>query len=230
MPERPGSGGPAAGDGPVEGARHVVLVGLMGVGKTTVGRRLAKELARPFADVDEQVELRAGRVIPEIFRHDGEEAFRRTEAEVLAELVARPLPLVLAAGGGGVARPENRRTLAGRTTVVWLRASVEFLAGRVDPTHRPLLAQADDPAEALGRLLAAREPLYAEVADHVVDVEPFYAADDKPKRALARHIAALAVPTTPAAPTPAPAPASAGGATGTPGAGSAAVVDAGVIG
>src|ERR671910_217046 len=104
MPERPGSGGPAAGDGPVEGARHVVLVGLMGVGKTTVGRRLAKELARPFADVDEQVELRAGRVIPDIFRHDGEEAFRRAEAEVLAELVARPLPLVLAGGGGRLGR------------------------------------------------------------------------------------------------------------------------------
>ena len=109
------------------GGRHVVLVGLMGVGKTTVGRRLAKELARPFADVDEQVELRAGRVIPEIFRQDGEEAFRRTEAEVLAELVARPLPLVLAGGGGVVTREENRRTLAGRATVVWLRASVGFL-------------------------------------------------------------------------------------------------------
>ena len=184
---------PEPADGaPAPAARHLVLVGLMGVGKTTVGRRLAKELARPFADVDEQVELRAGRVIPEIFRHGGEEAFRRAEAEVLAELVARPLPLVLAGGGGVVTRDENRRTLAGRTTVVWLRASVEFLAGRVDPTHRPLLAAAADPAEALAALLAAREPLYAEVADHVVDVEPFHATDDKPKRALARHIAALA--------------------------------------
>ena len=194
MPEgEPAAPEPAVADAPDQaGGRHVVLVGLMGVGKTTVGRRLAKELSRPFADVDEQVELRAGRVIPEIFRHDGEDAFRRAEAEVLADLVARPRPLVLAAVGGVVTRPENHRTLAGRTTVVWLRASVAFLASRVDPTHRPLLAQAADPAAALAALLAEREPAYAAVADHVVDVEPFHATDDKPKRALARHNAARA--------------------------------------
>jgi shikimate kinase len=173
------------------GDRHVVLVGLMGTGKSTVGRRLAKELARPFADVDEQVELRAGRVIPRLFEEQGEEAFRRLEAEVLAELLDRPEPLVVAAGGGAVTRAENRaRLTGGRSVVVWLQASPAFLAARTDPTHRPLLA-GGDPAGALERLLAERRPLYERVADIAVDVEPFHQGDEKPKRALARHIAAL---------------------------------------
>jgi shikimate kinase len=169
--------------------RHVVLIGLMGVGKSTVGRRLAKELERPFADVDELVELAAGRAIPAIFRVDGEEAFRRLETEVLADLVDRADPLVVAAGGGAVSRPENRALLPGRATVVWLRASAAFLTRRTDPAHRPLLAV--DPAGTLARLQAEREPLYAEVADVVVDVEPFHSVDDKPKRAIARHITDL---------------------------------------
>lgn len=171
--------------------RHLVLVGLTGVGKSTVGRRLAKEMERPFADVDEQIELRDGRAIPAIFRHDGEDGFRRLETAVLSELVARPDPLVVAAGGGLVAQPENRAVLNGRTFVVWLRASAAFVAGRTDPTHRPLLA--DDPGGTLARLAVERAPLYEEVADAAVDVEPFYVdGDDKPKRAIARHIVALA--------------------------------------
>jgi shikimate kinase len=178
-----------AGDG--GRARHVVLVGPMGVGKTTVGRRLATELQRPFADADEQLELRAGRTIPVIFRDDGEQAFRRLEAEVLADLLGRPDPLVVAAGGGVVIRPENRALLGRRAFVVWLRASPGFLAARADPGHRPLLAGEPDPTATLGRLVATRAPLYAEVADATVDVEPFHAADDKPKRALAHHIAQL---------------------------------------
>ena len=168
--------------------RHVVLVGLMGVGKSTVGRRLAKELDRPFADLDEQVELAEGRTIPTLFRTGGEPAFRAAEAAVLAELVARPSPLVIAAGGGVVTGEGNRRLLAG-TVVVWLRASAGFLAGRTDPTHRPLLA--GDARGSLVRLQREREHLYESVADVSVDVEPFHARDDRPKRALARHVAAL---------------------------------------
>ncbi len=177
----------------VDGARrlHVVLVGPMGVGKTTVGRRLARELQRPFADADEQLELRAGRTIPAIFRDDGEETFRELESEVLADLLGRVQPLVVAAGGGVVTQPENRALLGRRAFVVWLRASPGFLAARADPAHRPLLTGDPDPATTLARLIAARAPLYEEVADATVDVEPFHAADDKPKQALARHIAQL---------------------------------------
>jgi shikimate kinase len=169
--------------------RHVVLVGLMGVGKSTVGRRLAKELDRPFADLDEQVELAEGRTIPTLFRTGGEPAFRAAEAAALADLVARPSPLVIAAGGGVVTGEGNRRLLA-ETFVVWLRASAGFLAGRTDPTHRPLLAGGDAEGS-LTRLLGEREDLYESVADVSVDVEPFHARDDPPKRALARHVAAL---------------------------------------
>ena len=169
---------------------HVVLVGLMGVGKSTVGRRLAKELQRPFADVDEQIELRAGVTIPAIFRDQGEQRFRELEAEVFADLLGRSSPLVVAAGGGAVTGAANRAALVrSGACVVWLRASAKFLAGRTDPTHRPLLA--GDPESTLARLLAERSPLYEEVADVAVDIEPFHAGDEKPKRALARHIAAL---------------------------------------
>ncbi|HET6833293.1 MAG TPA: shikimate kinase [Acidimicrobiales bacterium] len=180
---------PKGGDGGRR--RHVVLVGPMGVGKTTVGRRLARELQRPFADADEQLELRAGRTIPDIFRDDGEQAFRRLESEVLADLLGRAHPLVVAAGGGVVTQSENRALLGRRAFVVWLRASAAFLAARADPTHRPLLTGDPDPTAALERLIASRAALYEEVADATVDVEPFHAGDDKPKRALARHIARL---------------------------------------
>lgn len=169
--------------------RHVVLVGLMGVGKTTVGRRLAKELERPFADADEHVELRAGRTVAAIFRSDGEARFRCLEAGVLRDLIATPSPLVIAAGGGAVTQHGNRAELGG-CFVVWLRASAEFLSDRTDPTHRPLLGR--NPRQAFARLLAERSPLYEMVADAIVDVEPFHDGDDKPKRLLAQHIAELA--------------------------------------
>jgi shikimate kinase len=180
---------PTGGDGGRR--RHVVLVGPMGVGKTTVGRRLARDLQRPFADADEQLELRAGRTIPAIFQDDGEEAFRRLESEVLADLLGRTHRLVVAVGGGAVISAGNRALLASRAFVVWLRASAAFLAAHADPSHRPLLAGDPDPAATLERLIAIRAPLYEEVADAVVDVEPFHSGDDKPKRALARHIAEL---------------------------------------
>src|SRR4029450_4197591 len=137
--------GGAGADG---GGRTAVVVGAMGVGKTTVGRRLARELQRPFADADEQLELRAGRTIPAIFRDDGGGAFRPLESEILADLLGRTHPLVVAAGGGVVIRAGNRALLGRRAFVVWLRASAAFLAARADPTHRPLLTADADPAGA----------------------------------------------------------------------------------
>ena len=165
---------------------HVVLVGMPGAGKSSVGRRLARELGRPFADADEQLELSSGRVIPQIFRDDGEATFRRLETQTLSELLSRHTPLVIAAGGGAVISEENRMLLGTYSMVVWLRGSAEFLMERTDPTHRPLLNK--DPQAAYERLERERAALYEAVADVIVDIEPFHTGDEKPKRLLARHI------------------------------------------
>jgi shikimate kinase len=182
---------PARASRPTPGAldRHVVLVGLPGAGKTSVGRRLSKELDRPFADADEQLELTAGQTIPRIFRDRGEEEFRRLETEVLSDLLGRSAPIVIASGGGTVIHERNRVLMRDHAVVIWLRASAEFLVGRTDPTFRPLLSE--DPLAAYSRLETERTGLYAEVADAVIDIEPFHTLDDKPKRLVARHIVDL---------------------------------------
>jgi shikimate kinase len=167
--------------------RHLLLVGLPGAGKTSVGRRLAKDLQRPFADIDEQVELHVGYAIPRIFTEHGEESFRRWECEVLASLLGRDLPLVVASGGGTVTTPENQRIAAERSVVVWLRAAPAFLVGRTDATHRPLLAV--DPEGTYQRLASERRELYEEVADLIVDVEDFHTTgEEKPKHSISQHI------------------------------------------
>ncbi len=141
----------------------------MGSGKTSVGRMVARRLGRAFLDSDEQVEERTGRTVREIFETDGEAAFRRLEADVLAEALARPDPAVVAAAGGVVLDAGNRRRLKDQATVVWLRAEPAVLVTRVrSGDHRPLLAA--DPLAVLEGMKAAREPLYREVVDHIVDV------------------------------------------------------------
>lgn len=170
--------------------RHVVLVGLMGSGKTTVGRRLAARLDRAFVDADDALSIITDRTIAEIFEVEGEETFRVLEADVLEELLERHQPTVIASGGGVVVREENRRRLRSpEVTVVWLDAAPAFLASRVEQReHRPLLAGDEPTRTVLARLHADRAPLYAEVADIVVDVEPFHRDEDKPKKALAARI------------------------------------------
>ena len=156
-------------DGVHHGADHVVLVGMMGSGKTHVGRQLADRLGLAFVDSDEQIERRHGRTVREIFETDGEPAFRRLEAEALAAAVGSPARSVIAAAGGVVLDARNRELLARAGTVVWLRARPEVLATRVgDHDHRPLLG--DDALGVLRRLDAERAPLYREVADAVLDV------------------------------------------------------------
>jgi shikimate kinase len=148
---------------------HLVLVGMMGSGKTTVGRRVAARLGRRLRDSDAEVEARTGRTVREIFETDGEPAFRAEEARALAEALDDPEPAVVAAAGGVVLDPANRDRLRARGTVVWLDASPEDLARRVGSrNHRPLLG--DDPLAALRRLDRERRALYEEVADHVVPV------------------------------------------------------------
>jgi shikimate kinase len=150
---------------------HVVLVGLMGVGKSTVGARLSDVLGWPLVDSDEQVEASSGRTVREIFERDGEAAFRAFEARALAEALDEPGPSIIAAAGGVVLAEENRRRLkAPQVDVVWLRADPTTVTARAaEGVHRPLLA--DDPAGVLARMAVEREPLYREVADHIVDVD-----------------------------------------------------------
>jgi len=150
--------------------RHLVLVGLMGAGKTTVGRRCAKRLGRPFVDTDDLVVALAATPLEEIWREGGEARFRELERQAVIEVCASPAPLVIACGGGTVVDADNRRRLRDAGVVVWLRAPTEVLAQRVGTgARRPLLA--GDPAGALTRLAAAREDAYAASAAVAVDTD-----------------------------------------------------------
>ena len=151
--------------------RHVVLVGMMGAGKSSVGRALAAELGRPLFDSDEMIEERTGRTVRDIWEADGEPAFRRLETETLLDALAASEPSVIAAAGGIVLAEANRRALAEADAyVVWLVASPDVLVDRVRRgMHRPLLD--DDPERTLRRMYAEREALYQEVADGVVSVD-----------------------------------------------------------
>jgi shikimate kinase len=152
-------------------AEHIVLVGMMGAGKSSVGRLLAERLDRPFFDVDAWIADEEGMSIASIFQSRGEAGFRDLEARVLPSFLANPVACVLSVGGGAVTEERNRSALTGEERVVWLRATDETLAGRVgDGSDRPLLAGSDIPAE-LARLASQRAPLYTEVADVIVDVD-----------------------------------------------------------
>lgn len=149
---------------------------MMGAGKTTTGRAVANRLAAAYLDSDEQVERETGRGVAAILEADGEAAFRAAESAALRAALAAPTPVVVSVAGGAVLDPENRRRIAQAGTVVWLRARPETLAARVgDGEGRPLLR--GDVAGNLARLDAVRRPLYAEVADAVVDVDGLATAD-----------------------------------------------------
>lgn len=152
---------------------HIVLVGLMATGKSTVAARLAERLGRRLVDTDAEVERTAGRAVREIWAEDGEPEFRRLESTALARVLAEPEASVIAAAGGVVLAEENRTALAeADARVVWLRARPDTLAERVrraDDQHRPLLD--GDTAGMLETMFADRSHLYAAVADVVVDVD-----------------------------------------------------------
>lgn len=151
-------------------ASSVVLVGMMGAGKTSVSERLARRRGWPVFDSDRQVEQMVGRSVAEIWAAEGEAGFRHLEARVLADALASTSPSVIAAAGGTVLDPANRRLLRMHTPVVWLRAEAETLVRRLGLGEgRPLLA--GDVAGAVARLDAERRPLYADVADVIVDVD-----------------------------------------------------------
>jgi shikimate kinase len=147
---------------------NIFLVGLMGAGKTTVGRMLARRLKLRFFDSDQEIERRCGVKVPVIFEIEGEAGFRVREEQALAELTALE-GIVLATGGGAVLVADSRRRLAARGTVVYLNASPEDLFQRVrHDRNRPLLAT-PDPLARLRELHAERDALYRSVADLVVD-------------------------------------------------------------
>ena len=162
--------------------KTLVLVGMMGAGKTSVGRRLASTLGVPFRDADVEIEAAAGCTINEIFERFGEPAFRSGERKVIARLLSDP-PHVLAAGGGAFVDAETRERIKERAVSIWLRAPLELLIQRVlRKDTRPLLRNTDSRAT-LERLLRDREPIYAQ-ADIVVE------SDEGPHDVVVKRIVA----------------------------------------
>lgn len=140
--------------------RTIVLVGLMGAGKSAIGRRLATRLGLPFVDADNEIERAAGQTIPEIFAQHGEAAFRAGERRVIARLLAEPVH-VLATGGGAFMDPQTRALVKERGISVWLKAELDVLLRRTARrSNRPLL-NSGDPAEVLTKLMELRGPTYA---------------------------------------------------------------------
>jgi shikimate kinase len=150
--------------------KTVVLVGMMGAGKTTVGRRLAPRLGLPFFDADSEIEKAAGMSVSELFEAHGEKSFREGEARVIKRLLDGP-PHVLATGGGAVISTQTRAAIRERALSIWVRADVETLARRATRRDTRPLLRTGDPVETLRHLAAEREAYYAE-ADIHVDSQP----------------------------------------------------------
>jgi shikimate kinase len=159
----------------VSPAPHLVLVGLMGTGKSTVGRRLAHKLGWEFLDTDDEINRVSGQTVRQIFENEGEDRFRHIEHEVLVSACRLPTPYVIAGAGGIVLRADNRELLKSAQYVVWLNAPLHVLIDRIGQRaikvdgHRPLLDAS--PAERLQEMYIARESLYREVATHEINVE-----------------------------------------------------------
>ena len=150
--------------------QSVALVGLSGVGKSTIGRRVAPRLDLEFVDLDQVIVDHAGCPIVDIFAEHGEAGFRDLEAQLLAASLDNG-PALIATGGGIVLRQENRDLMRDKLTVVWLRASIETLVPRLTrDSKRPLFAE-KDPAATLAEMMKRRDPLYDEVADITIDID-----------------------------------------------------------
>ncbi len=151
------------------GSRHLVFVGLMGSGKTTVGKRCAEALDRAFIDTDQLVEAGSAQTVAELFGAVGEDGFRTVERQAVADACASPVPIVISCGGGAVLDSDNRRHLQSSGCVVWLHAPARVLAERIGSTSaRPLLANGN-PEITLERLSTLRAGTYAAVAEMTID-------------------------------------------------------------
>ena len=149
-------------------AENIFLIGLMGAGKSTIGKQLARELGKDFRDSDSEIEKRTGVSIDVIFDIEGEQGFRRRETGMLRELVGER-DIVLATGGGAVLAPENRQLLRDNGLIIYLRATAEHLAGRVRMDRRRPLLQSGDKLAKIRELLTQREPVYQQLADMVIE-------------------------------------------------------------
>jgi shikimate kinase len=169
--------------------KTIALVGLMGAGKSSIGRRLATVLDLPFRDADSEVEAAAGRTISEIFESFGEEAFRDGERRVIARLMDEG-PHVLATGGGAFVNAGTRALIKDRAISIWLKADLELLARRIGRKDTRPLVRGKDPLEVLTALAAERNPLYAQ-ADIIVETgdTPHTEAVEAVVRALTAHLA-----------------------------------------
>ena len=147
---------------------NIFLVGLMGAGKSTIGRQLARELGKQFRDSDSEIEKRTGVSIDVIFDIEGEQGFRRRETRMLKELVEER-GIVLATGGGAILASENRQLLRDNGLIIYLKASAEHLAGRVKLDRRRPLLQTGDKLAKIRELMTQREPVYLQLADMVVE-------------------------------------------------------------
>ena len=169
---------------PWRAPKTIALVGLMGAGKSSIGRRLAQTLGLPFMDADLEIEAAAGASIEEIFARDGEAAFRNGERRVIARLLDGPAQ-ILATGGGAFMDPTTRSLIRARAISVWLRADIDTLLVRVGRRNNRPLLKTGDPRGVLTRLMNERHPVYAE-ADITVDT-----VDGPPEATLAKVIDAL---------------------------------------
>ncbi|MCF6208949.1 MAG: shikimate kinase [Ghiorsea sp.] len=147
----------------------IILVGLMGSGKSILGKQLASRLSLDLVDLDDYIVSQAGKTIPEIFKDEGEQAFRALESRLLAEVLAQGDEQIIATGGGAVLSADNRALMKQSGQVIWLGASPEILAERITgDSNRPLLTDVD-PLAKMKALSVERNPLYEEVADLYVD-------------------------------------------------------------
>ena len=148
--------------------QNIFLIGLMGAGKTTIGRQIASELSLEFFDSDHEIENRTGVTITHIFDIEGENGFRKRETAMLDELTEKK-GIVLATGGGAILKTENRQFLMSRGTTIYLYANIDTLLERTSKDRNRPLLQTEDPKTKLEELLEIRDPLYRETADIIID-------------------------------------------------------------
>jgi shikimate kinase len=176
------------------GSRSLVLVGMMGAGKSSIGRRLAERLGVAFVDADSEIETAHRMSIPDIFSTYGEAYFRAGEARVIARLLDSG-PQVLATGGGAFMNPDTRAAIGAKGISIWLNAEFDVLMRRIKRRHNRPLLKSDDPGETLRRLIAERYPIYAEAEIAIQSREvPHERIVEEIVAALAAHLVAASEP------------------------------------